>query len=149
MKVERNVDEYQMIQMINKLNGHFLNPDLMVGIENARSKGALTTRENSLFDTIKKFFVKETARIAFEYWPFNDLKTETSNGCKAWVVCGGKQNKIMSLSRQISTASRVMCDLCPSINKRIGLWLTTCFKKTFFNQTRKSSLSIHPDLLLA
>ena len=78
------------------LNGyipHFLNPDLMVGIENARSKGALTTRENSLFDTIKNFFVKETARIAFEYWSFNDLKTETSNSCKAWVVCGGKQNK--------------------------------------------------------
>ena len=44
----------------------FANPALIFGIEKACSKGCFTTRAKSLFDTIKFFLAKRTARTALE-----------------------------------------------------------------------------------
>jgi len=87
--------------MASRLRGKipdFANPALMLGIENACSKGPFRTLENSLLETTKFFLENERLRTALAYQSFRDLKTETSNGWSAWVVWGGKQNKIMSFS---------------------------------------------------
>lgn len=56
---------------------HFANPALMFNMENAFSKGFLTTRANSRFDTTKSFFANDKALLKCD---FNDLKTDTSKG---------------------------------------------------------------------
>ena len=65
------------------------------------------------------------------------------------MVCGGKQNNIISFSLQESTTSKVMCDLWPSVSKRISLCGTAYLRNIFFNHERKSSESIQPDSLYA
>ena len=52
-------------------------------MEKAHSNGLLNTRENSLLETMKSFFVKATARTDFEKWSLRDLKTATSRGWRA------------------------------------------------------------------
>ena len=59
---------------------HFLKPALILDMENAFSKGVLTTRANSRFDTMKSFFAKDKAWTALLKCDFNDLKTDTSKG---------------------------------------------------------------------
>ena len=59
---------------------HFANPALMFDMENAFSKGVLTTRANSRFDTTKSFFANDKAWTALLKCDFNDLKTDTSKG---------------------------------------------------------------------
>ena len=73
---------------------HLAKPALIFGIEKACSNGPFKTLENSLFVTEKFIFVKDKFLTAFAYRSFNDLNTETSNGWRAWVVCGGKQKRI-------------------------------------------------------
>ena len=78
---------------------HLTKPDLILGIENAvLSNGDFINREKSLLEETKIFFANVMERIDFEKRSFRDLKTETLKGCNAWVVCGGKQNKITYLS---------------------------------------------------
>ena len=89
----------------------FANPDLMLGMEKAFSKGTRNTQENSLLLTTKIFMVNDNTRTYLEKWSLSDLNTATSSGCRAWVVCGGKQNNMISLYRHKSTTSKVMCDL--------------------------------------
>ena len=49
----------------------------MFNMENAFSKGFLTTRANSRFDTTKSFFANDKALLKCD---FNDFKTDTSKG---------------------------------------------------------------------
>lgn len=57
---------------------HFANPAFIFVMENAFSKGVLTTRENSRFDTTKSLFENDKAWTALLKCDFNDLKTDTS-----------------------------------------------------------------------
>ena len=70
----------------------FASPDLMLGMEKAFSKGTHNILENSLLVTTKFFTVNDNACTDLEKWSLSDLNTATSSGCRAWVVCGGKQN---------------------------------------------------------
>ena len=70
------------------------NPLLRFAIEKANSNGSLKTRAKSRLETMKFFFVKQQTRRDREKCAFKVLKTDTSNGCKAWVVCGGRQRRI-------------------------------------------------------
>ena len=74
---------------IKWINPDFAKPALTLGIEKACSNGCFTILENSLFVIMKFFYVKERALTFLEKTSLRDLKTATSRGCNAWVVCGG------------------------------------------------------------
>ncbi len=59
---------------------HLLKPAFMLVIEKARSKGVLTTLENSRLVTVKFLLVKHRARTDLENWSLRDLNTATSRG---------------------------------------------------------------------
>ena len=86
---------------------HFLNPFLMLTMEKAISNGSFMTLVKSRFETMKSVLVKQNTHRHLEKCTLSDLNTETSSGCNAWVVCGGRQRRITWFSLDKSMSSKL------------------------------------------
>ena len=91
--------------------------------------------------------------ISMLYQFFSDLKKLTSSGCILWVVCGGNNNMVTTLSRASRMATRILllvCEACPSRRNR---WLLSIEEFTdlmkCLSHITKQSLSMHPESVQA
>ena len=72
-----------------------------------------------------------------------------SNGWRASVVWGGRQKRMILLSRHISTTFKVIGELWSSVSKTSGCSGTAYLRNSSVNHDTNKSGSIYPDSLLA